>query len=205
MKKKVSIIVTATLLVALIVVGSTLAFFTSQGTVNNVITMGDVKISLTEPSFKDSGIVPGETIEKIPTVKNEGSKDAYIRCKIALVVPEAATEEETSARKAQLLRGITFGDASISGSADKWVQSGDYYYYQDIVPANAIVEFFHSVTVPEVWDNAFADQQFQINVTAEAIQADNFTPTRNAETKITAWNYSDNTPVPIESSPNQLD
>ncbi len=66
-------IVTAAALVALIVVGSTLAFFTSQGNVDNVVTMGNVKISLTEPNYKDSGIVvPGQTHREDPTVTNTG-------------------------------------------------------------------------------------------------------------------------------------
>ncbi len=205
MKKKISIIVTAATLVALIIVGGTLAFFTDKGTVTNVITMGDVHIALTEPAFKDSGIVPGETISKVPTVKNIGSNDAYIRCKLNIVVPEAKNQDETLTREVQLLQGIAFGDADIGGSAAKWVLADDgYYYYQDKLTKDESVKFFHSVTVPEIWDNDFADKTFQINVTADAIQSSNFTPSKNTDGKIIGWNYSTAAgggAIPIQSSP----
>lgn len=200
MKKKVSVIVTAAALVALIVVGSTLAFFTSQGNVDNVVTMGNVKISLTEPNYKDSGIVvPGQTIVKDPTVTNTGSNTAYIRCKIDITGLDGSNEDITMTRKTQLLRGIVFGDPNDGGSAAKWVPAGDgYFYYQEKLASNESVVFFSSVKIPESWDNDLADRKFHINVTAEAIQADNFDPSRDAGTNnINGWNYSNGTSVPV--------
>lgn len=199
MKKKVSVIVTAAALVALIVVGSTLAFFTSQGTVDNVVTMGNVKISLTEPNYKDSGIVvPGQTIDKDPTVKNTGSNTAYIRCKIDITGLDGDNEDITMTRKAQLLNGIVFGSPADSGSAGNWVLADGYYYYQEKLASNESAVFFSSVKIPESWDNDLADKKFHINVTAEAIQADHFTPHETAE-KIDGWNYSNSTPIPVSS------
>ena len=208
MKKKVSVVVTAAALVALIVVGSTLAFFTSQGTVDNVGTMGNVKISLTEPNDKDSGIVvPGQTIVKDPTVKNTGSNTAYIRCKIDITGLDGGNEDITMTRKAQLLNGIVFGSPAdsrspaVSRSAAEWVPAGDgYYYYQEKLASSESVVFFSSVKIPESWDNDLADKKFHINVTAEAIQADNFEPSRDAGTNnINGWNYSNGTPIPVSS------
>ncbi len=205
MKKKVSIIVTAVSLVALIVVGSTLAFFTSQGTVNNTITTGDVKITLTEPKFKDSGsqdgnviymhdITPGQSIVKDPTITNTGSHDAYIRCKLditGLNFDDNADNEAT--RRNQLLKGIDISESN-------WVLASDgYYYYQSKLATNKDVKFFENVKIPEEWDNAFASKSFSINVTAEAIQADNFTPHTTNE-KIDSWKYSNGSEVPVESS-----
>ena len=196
MKKKVSVIVTAAALVALIVVGSTLAFFTSQGNVDNVVTMGNVKISLTEPNYKDSGIVvPGQTIVKDPTVTNTGSNTAYIRCKIDMT---GLSKDE----QGQLLDGnIVFGSAEDGTGRDKWFPADDgYYYYQEKLASSESAVFFNRVKIPEYWDNDLANREFHINVTAEAIQADNFTPSRNAETNmINWWNYSNGTPVPVSS------
>lgn len=200
MKKKVSVIVTAAALVALIVVGSTLAFFTSQGKVDNIVTMGNVNISLTEPNYKDSGIVvPGQTIVKDPTVQNTGSNTAYIRCKIDITGLDGENEDITMTRKMQLLDGIVFGSPTDSGSAAKWVPASDgYYYYQEKLPSSESAVFFSSVKIPEGWDNDLADQKFHINVTAEAIQADHFTPHETAG-KIDGWNYSNGTSVPVSS------
>jgi predicted ribosomally synthesized peptide with SipW-like signal peptide len=192
MKKNVSIIALAVSLIASIAIGSTLAFFTSQAEVNNTVSMGDVKISLTEPTFKDSGIVPGETISKAPTVTNIGSHKAYIRCKLDIELPEEIMEEYKSDKnpKAQLLDGIAFGDDA--GSADLWVLGNDgFYYYQKELPAGESVKFFRSVTIPAVWDNTFADKSFEINVTAQAIQADNYKPVEDAQNHIVSWTYND--------------
>lgn len=209
MKKNVSLIALAVTLIALIVVGSTLAFFTSQVAVNNTVSMGDVKISLTEPAFKDSGIVPGETILKVPTVNNIGSHNAYIRCKLDVQVPDVIPDEVYKAAKAvtpraQLINGIAFG--ADDESAKKWVLADDgFYYYQDMLPVGESVELFRSVTVPAVWNNAFANKSFQINVTAQAIQADHYTPALNAQNQITSWTYGgSSSEVPVESSPESL-
>lgn len=207
MKKKVSVIVTAVTLVSLIVVGSTLAFFTTQTTVNNVVTMGNVQISLAEPNFKNSGfVVPGQFIVKDPTVTNTGSNTAYIRCKLELVVPEAENSDHlpdarlTDYRRQQLLNGISFGDAAIPGSAAKWILANDgYYYYQGKLAKNESVEFFNSVTIPKDWDNKLSDKEFSINVSAEAIQTDNYNPA-GPDGTITSWNYSDGTKVAVETS-----
>ena len=143
MKKKVSVIVTAAALVALIVVGSTLAFFTSQGNVDNVVTMGNVKISLTEPNYKDSGIVvPGQTIVKDPTVTNTGSNTAYIRCKIDMT---GLSKDE----QGQLLDGnIVFGSAEDGTGRDKWFPADDgYYYYQEKLASSESAVFFNRVKI----------------------------------------------------------
>lgn len=205
MKKNVSVIALAVSLIASIVVGSTLAFFTSQAQVNNTVTMGDVQISLTEPIFEESGvrdgdviymhdITPGQLIAKDPTITNTGSHDAYIRCKLDITGLDFDNNaDNAAARKAQLLRGINI-------DSTKWVQANDgYYYYQEILPTSGEVKFFDKVKIPEEWDNAFAEERFSINVTAEAIQADNFTPHKTNE-QIDGWNYSDGSSVHIESS-----
>jgi predicted ribosomally synthesized peptide with SipW-like signal peptide len=205
MKKKVSIIITATALVALIVVGSTLAFFTSQGAVKNTITTGDVKITLTEPKFKDSGtqdgdviymhdITPGQSIVKDPTITNTGSHDAYIRCKLDITgLDFDKNEVNATVRMKDLLKNINIDSTD-------WIFADGYYYYQSKLKTDTDAKFFDSVKIPEEWDNAFASQSFSINVTAEAIQADNFTPHTTTSGQIDGWNYSNGSAVPIESS-----
>ena len=48
MKKKLTVVVTAVTLVALIAIGATLAWFTDSKEVTNVVTMGNIKITLEE-------------------------------------------------------------------------------------------------------------------------------------------------------------
>ena len=203
MKKKVSIIITAVSLVALIVVGSTLAFFTSQGTVNNVITMGNVKISLDEPMFKDLGsqdgneffmndVMPGQQITKDPTITNEGDHDAYIRCKITVT-----GDNLNSTQIQDVINGLNINS--------DWHFSNGYYYYKNILPktntdGSNVVQFFTRFIVPETWSNELENTRFKINVTAEAIQKENFAPAADSNGNITGWNYSNGSEVPVESS-----
>ena len=88
MKKKLTVVVTAVTLVALIAIGATLAWFTDSKEVTNVVTMGNIKITLEEPIFSEenenntiTGVLPNQPIDKDPTITNVGNNDAYIRAK----------------------------------------------------------------------------------------------------------------------------
>lgn len=195
MKKRIAIIATSVIIVATLVVGGTLAFFTDKGTVQNVITMGDVHITLTEPAFAEAtdgtlkmgSVMPGQKIAKDPTITNTGSHDAYIRCKVSVT----GLNDKQSA---ELINGLEIGN--------KWVKSGDYYYYQEILPtgSNSKATLFDTVTIPEQWDNTLANEEFKINITAEAIQADNFTPTKTAAGIIDGWKYSTGSTIEPQSA-----
>ncbi len=201
MKKKVAIIATAVIIVAALAVGGTLAFFTDKGTVQNVITMGDVRIKLTEPAFDEAtdgalkmgSIMPGQIISKDPTITNTGSHDAYIRCKVTVTgFPEKNVEKE-------LISGLNIDKT-------KWAPAGDgYYYYQSVLPkkpaeGDSVVQLFDSVKIPEQWGDSLANTEFKINITAEAIQADHFTPHKTNDV-IDGWNYSTGSAVEPESAP----
>ncbi|HEX3037777.1 MAG TPA: TasA family protein [Oscillospiraceae bacterium] len=198
MKKRIVIIATAVFVVATLVVGSTMAFFTDKGEVNNVVTIGKVNITLTEPNFavntkstyQVDNITPGMYIEKDPTVTNVGDHDAYIRCKLWV------TGDLNDDQQKDLINAIDFNP--------DFTQANGYYYYQKVLdkkPASgeSKVKFFNSVTIPNTWDNTIGGKKFTIHITAEAIQKDNFRPTI-VNSKITAWQYSDNSDVPVESA-----
>ena len=79
MKKKLTVVVTAVTLVALIAIGATLAWFTDSKEVTNVVTMGNIKITLEEPIFSEenenntiTGVLPNQPIDKDPTITNVG-------------------------------------------------------------------------------------------------------------------------------------
>lgn len=197
-KKKLLTLAVAVALVGAVGVGSTLAYFTDKDDAQNVITMGHVDIDLDEPGFDNDddehdntigGVVPGDVITKDPTITvAEDSEDAYIRAKVVM----GSTLTDT--QKVALL-------ANINIDTTKWYYNSTdgYYYYKDIVTAGNKVVLFDTVTIPETWGNETADLTFTIDVSAEAIQADNFTPTKNAQDMITAWTYEDGTAITAES------
>lgn len=89
MKKKLTLVVTCVVLVAAMVIGGTLAYFTdTTEEKKNTFTVGGVDISLTEDSWKEEGdhtLMPGKSFAKDPkiTVAN-GSQDAWVFLKVDL-------------------------------------------------------------------------------------------------------------------------
>ena len=184
-KKKLIPLLSAVALVAVIGVGSTLAYFTDNDSANNVVTMGHVNIELDEPEFSAenenntiTNVVPNQTITKDPTITVvAGSESCYLRAKIEVT-------KLSDDQVADLLDNTNIGE--------DWILAEDgYYYYQNAVSKadqDQTVELFDTVVIPAEWGNEVADMTFEINVTAEAIQADNFTPETDEAGVINGWN-----------------
>lgn len=80
-KKSILLAATAVMLVAAMSIGGMLAYFTDTDTKTNTFTVGNVDITLEEPSWnaeEDHVLMPGTTFEKDPTVTNVGSESAYM-------------------------------------------------------------------------------------------------------------------------------
>lgn len=181
-------------LVAVVGVGATLAYFTDTDSETNVVTMGHVDIDLDEPIFSAehegntiSHVTPNQVITKDPTITvADGSEDCYLRVKMDV---EGLEDDAVQ----QLYSGININGA-------EWVLSEDgYLYYQNMVEAGNEIEVFDTVVIPESWGNDFVNKTFEINITAEAIQADNFTPATNELGEINGWNDSEGQPITVET------
>ena len=88
-KKTILVAAIAVMLVAALVVGGTLAYFTDKSDAKvNTFTVGKVKIGLTEDKWNaadDHTLVPGASYAKDPTITVEkGSQDAYVFLKLDL-------------------------------------------------------------------------------------------------------------------------
>ena len=198
MKKKNILVLAGSLaLVAVIGVGSTLAYFTDSDSATNVVTMGNVNIDLVETDGTDTsqtgleytGIVPGDKLTKKATINvDKNSKDCYVRVKIEVTAAEGANEDfEANVESADFLK------KQLNIDTDSWYHSSSngYYYYQEVLKAGDSIDIFDTVTIPTSWGNEAADQSFDIAITVEAIQADNFTPTKNDNGKIRSWGNVD--------------
>ena len=89
MKKKITAICLCIALVAIAVVGASLAYFTDKTTaVQNTFTMGGVKIDLTEPKWnpqESHKLMPGVSFAKDPTITvKDGSEDSYVFLEMSL-------------------------------------------------------------------------------------------------------------------------
>ncbi len=88
-KKTILVAAIAVMLVAALVVGGTLAYFTDKSDAKvNTFTMGNVGIDLTETAWDataDHTLVPGKFYDKNPTITvDTGSQDAYVFLKLDL-------------------------------------------------------------------------------------------------------------------------
>ncbi|WP_419034295.1 SipW-dependent-type signal peptide-containing protein [Dysgonomonas gadei] len=190
MKKKLTLIATAVALGALAVVGATMAYFTSQDTATNVITTGNVQISITETSedknsiMNENGIqyigaiTPGQNISKIPVIVNDGNNDAYVRAYVEFKYYDEERNDITAK--------FTGKEPVIKYNTEDWTkgktaEDQDFYYYNKAIKANQdkeskegkTAELFNTVTIPTEWNNDQANVTIEVIVHAEAIQSEN--------------------------------
>ena len=172
MKKKITAIFLCVALVAIAVVGASLAYFTDTKTATNTFTMGDVKIKLDETNVDDPegdrvtsntyNVYPGAVVDKDPIVHNIGKNGAYIRATVNvsnwmnLVAAYYPDFEATFPNDGQF-------DAKFVLKYDGVLAAGD-----------DTTAMFQTVTIPAGIDNANASSFDEVKVVAQAIQADGF-------------------------------
>lgn len=195
MKKKILALALCTALVAIAVVGATLAYFTDTKSAENTFTVGNVKIKLDEAKVDKDGkiitgeaagrtevgqsykILPGITVDKDPTVTNIGSNDAWIRVRVTVTgVKDIAEELITKHGQSYDLTNIFGGFDStkwelvkkeITDKNNKFVYT--YKYTTKLAPEANTGALFTTVTLPaEVTKSV---PEFKIKVEADAIQA----------------------------------
>lgn len=97
MKKKVLTVCLVAVIAIMAVAGASLAYLTDTDAEDNVFTVGNVQIDLTEDFTQNSKLLPAtgsaqdgtlvNGVKKEVFVTNTGSEDAYVRVHIA--IPEA--------------------------------------------------------------------------------------------------------------------
>lgn len=202
MKKKLTLVVTCIVLVAAMVIGGTLAYFTDSKTATNTFTMGNVNIKLDETDIKNPegdrvtsnayDVYPGEVVTKDPIVHNTGKNGAYIRATVnvynwmnlvAAYYPDFKETFPNDGYKAAL--NLLVGELG-DGWSVVGVVAGDTFTigqfdakfvlkYDGVLDAGAdTTAMFQTVTIPAGIDNANASSFQSVKVVAQAIQADGF-------------------------------
>ena len=178
MKKRVLLLALAAICVAILASG-TMAFFTAEEEVHNVITTDAVRIQIQEwqdrvgKPYPEEPIhaMPGTTVSKIATVKNLDAK-AYIRAKVEVVITDA--DGEVMDLTPEALASII----SLKMNGDDWKRkTGDseWWYYDSAVSTGASTEPFFSEVVfdgPNM-TNAYQNCTIEILVKAQAVQTAN--------------------------------
>ena len=197
-KKSLALIATAVMLVAVLVVGGTLAYFTDTDKAENVFTVGNVDITLTEPGWEKTGeaeavdAYPGEALAKDPIVTNVGANPCFVRVKV------------TGLDQFGSNLPITYETGYVTGKlGEGWVlhTDGYFYYTKPLIVAgtekeswnegltSATTKLFEQIRMPAALTNNVSEDTEgnktyehpdegikPIVVTAEAVQAQGAMP-----------------------------
>lgn len=181
MQKKLLAICLTLALAATAFGGATLAYFTDVTDVKeNVFTVGNVDITLTEPEWDENGsedapeVYPGEALAKDPIVENTGDNPCFIRVQVAGLdcLGDAGN--------------ITYRTDYVDGKlGDGWVlhTDGYFYYAAPLVVAGTEGEswnaglvsktdaLFDQIVIPTGLQNGDGTTEFSVDVVAQAVQA----------------------------------
>lgn len=151
MKKKLTAIALVVALLAVAVIGGTLAYFTDTKSATNTFTVGNVKIDLIEQEKPEQGdlvpfeqgklLVPGKSndgnaVSKIVTVKNTGRNDAWVWVDLKIPAYLVSSEYPTNESK-NALHWNSYGCFNVE------YNSGNYW---GLAVKDGIVDAAHKVT-----------------------------------------------------------
>lgn len=182
-KRKIMLLAAALVMVAVLGIGGTLAYFTDKDEEINTFTVGNVDIDLTEPGWDpDLGgtgeeeakdVYPGEPLAKDPTIENIGKNPCFVRISVSNLDQFVAEygEDAMIGLRYQYVDGYNTND---------WVLHTDGYYYycpfiNDTDRSGVLAigvktnPVFDQIVIPYALTNNEATTP--IEVKAEAVQA----------------------------------
>lgn len=154
MKKKITALCLCVALLAIAVVGASLAYFTDTKSATNTFSVGNVKIDLIEQEKTDNGLAPfeqgktlvpgksndGNAVSKIVTVKNTGDNAAWVWVELRIPKYLVSNEYPTNESK-NALHWNSYGCFNVE------YNSGNYW---KLATSDGIVDADHKVTNPEM-------------------------------------------------------
>ena len=174
MKKKILSLCLVLALGATAVIGGTLAYFTDTESKDNIVTVGNIDIDLTEPKWESEGkaeaedLYPGEAVAKDPTVTNleSSANPCFVRLKVDF--PEDGNFSYRTNYQDNLL-------------GEGWVEYEGYYYYTGILqPGDTTTALFDQIVLNANVTGETYTEAIHIPVTAEAVQTQGARPSFDA-------------------------
>ena len=167
-KKKISIIVA--IIVALLIVGGISAYLTDSDSKSNVFTIGSVKISLNEDNWDElnsESVLPGQIIQKDPTIENIGHNSAYIYIKVVEPIVKQSSDSTGPLFSYEINNGWTELTTCTTGKKKVTV----YYYNTALASGNNTNALFNTVTVGDYDQDSFITLRKDMVITGYAIQS----------------------------------
>lgn len=164
--KKIKLTAIIVLLIGMVSIS--LAYFYSEETAENKITMGNITIELNDltddgetfPTDGLTGILPGDQVTKIVNVKNVGSHAAWIRVQLVPSFDDTELDEDA---------------VTLTLNLEDWTKGEDnwYYYNEALSPEDTTENLLSKVVFPTTLDNDYAGALFTVDVVAQGIQQAN--------------------------------
>ena len=179
MKKKILLVAAIAICLATLA-GGTLAYFTAEDQVHNVITSDAVDISIEEWQDEEQTIpypdepievMPGATISKIVTVRNNEAK-SWVRANFEIIITDANGD------RMELSPETLASIVTVVVNGEHWQQKTgemNWWYYNDAVATGVVTEplFTEVVFDGPNMTNEYQNCTVEINVYAQAVQTAN--------------------------------
>ena len=163
MKKNKKPLIALTAVIAVILVGATVAYFATSVDFDNVFTTGTYQTNSTEVFTSPSNWKPGEKIDNTVVVENEGSIPVAVRVSYTSGVWTDSNGDELDPQPT--------GKVTVNlDNASDWISNTEtngvtYYYYKEALNPNATTSSFIS----------------GVTLNSDAITGDNVTCTTSAD------------------------
>lgn len=169
---------------AAVLVGGTLAWFTSTDTVTNKFKTGGngtgqskgVEIWENFASDKALEVLPGTIIDKEVQAQNTATYNSLIRVKLTPTIISGSTTADVSNIRLIFSENVIKRDKSTEGNTNgKWLEgAGGYYYYLGkVAPDGYTTMLLKDVQLDPSVEDEFKGVDFDVVVDAESIQSDN--------------------------------
>lgn len=192
MKKKIIALVISIISIFVLIIGVSLANFTSADSVTNVFNTGDIKAEPYEPDFNPPNNWDGSKYPKKVQVKNTGNSACFVRVS---VTPRWIDENGNvwAGDVSNSVVSLEFSNLTVAPDnsiweEDKWVKGNDgFYYYTSILPIGELTSqlldkvgaTINSTTVDYPED--YSGKILKVDVKVEAVQT-------TANAYLTTWN-----------------
>ena len=139
-KKNKRPLLALTVVAAVLLVGGTIAYFTTSVDFDNVFETATYKTTTTEEFTAPDNWKPGEEVENIVTTTNEGTMPVAVRVSYT----EEWKDSEGNALDPQPENKVTI---NLDNTTDWTLSNGYYYYNKALAPEATTTSFMKSVTL----------------------------------------------------------
>ena len=177
MKKKILSICLVAVIAVMAIAGASLAYFTAEDSAENVFTVGNVAIDLTEPKWDATGkeeaedVYPGEPLAKDPTVTNTGKNPCFVRISVSNLDQFVVEYDAMNTYRTDYVENAL-------GENWKRHTDGYFYYTKDLAAGETTDALFDQIVIPFALTNN--EETKSIDVTAYAVQAQGARPSFTA-------------------------